>query len=1193
MKNRLFTGTLAFCISLTLLSATALAAHKEEQEPTAQFYGDISDIIGPIKPPTPENNENATDDTPLPLPDTSTFHSNEDFKAYDPGYPEKERYGNYVLRIPPLKDRLTFSTNDKKQLIGTLFAPGVSSKEGWKDATKVWGNRDSGLCFAASSSNLISWYLDQYTAQHPEDSYEYERNVEKIFDRFRDGWDPAVGGDQLEALSWYFTGGFPSGNSNPNGSELTHKEPGGYLRNHLPHNSSERWSEVSFDWKPRERFSVFGSFEDNRFPFIESIGGISSGGAFSNLKSFSQQILRQLHYGPCTISIIADNSSGGGGHAITLWGVDYDVKTGLVTRIHVTDSDDARSIGIFSVSIEESNHNDGVRLVNYPYHPPTGASTRFTRIRDSILLYAPEVVKSTQDYIGAQAQISALNPDEDGHGVTVLVTNIGNSLLEYGYSYDDNPDNIVQWQSDNYFSDLQPDQYYFFARVKETSTHAAGGTSAASPYRVTTPSPASSEVVSSLGLGNSLFHAYNQTPQYLWFGTERGFNNQGSEEPILWRVLDKAGTENKGNLFLISDKLYGTGKTGGLQFSSSGNGYQDSDARRWCKDFESSNLAPWEQSAIQTTTKTDAPYYAATPITQTKNALLGDRLFLPSAEEISNPTYGFDTAANRQARYHTGFSSYWLRSPDSNDSSKAWYVDGTGNIVSDAVTKNYAARPAFHLDGSQVLYGTAVRNGQFTDALGLQKIQSVQSQDFRLVLKDTSRDFRVTDNSITLQPGESVTLDYQGAIVNSSEYISVIVTDQEGTTPLYYGKLAPVQNADGQVRFPLPAELLDGTYVLKVFNEQYNGQRKSGKASPFVDVTLNIQTQSPVETVSDVHLTIPAPVTGQTPQNAQSNENGYTIEKTTWTPADDVFKANTSYSVSIVIKAKENYAIADHTVFTLNNEVISARKDGDNYIISYDAFPKTEDDNSGNSSNGETDNVTPPDPDGGTEGENGNDTKPDNGNEGENGNNTKPDNGNEGENGNDTKPDNGNEGESGNNTKPDNGNEGESGNNSKPDTGTESEGDHSTTPDSNGQSENEDITTPDNSSSQGSSQPPATGGNTSEFIIPPTVTPHSINSTPSVAKKPTEKTHKQEDFVDSKQKDTPTKIATKPSENISGSTHSDETTDRDATTKQDPIINASNSSKHGYWGWIVFGISVPVIGSILFFVLKTIKSKKR
>lgn len=63
-------------------------------------------------------------------------------------------------------------------------------------------------------------------------------------------------------------------------------------------------------------------------------------------------------------------------------------------------------------------------------------------------------------------------------------------------------------------------------------------------------------------------------------------------------------------LFLISDKLYGTGNNGGVLFSRQppySNDYTSSSARRWCQDFAQANLNPLEQSAILLITKKDMP----------------------------------------------------------------------------------------------------------------------------------------------------------------------------------------------------------------------------------------------------------------------------------------------------------------------------------------------------------------------------------------------------------------------------------------------------------------------------------------------------------------------------------------------------------------------------------------------------------
>lgn len=948
MTKRYFSAAMALCVSLTLVPSTAYAADADAQSTMPEFYSSVEDILGPMPPPDP-----GLDDTTgggVVLPDEGELHSNEDFMQYDPHYPTREQYGDYTFRVPDLKGRLTFSNSNNKA-IGTLFAPGTSPQGGWYDATKNWSN-DTGLCFAASSSNLIAWYLEQYKQLNPDDTTAYVTDAEAIFNRFRNGWKDE-GGDQKEALSWYFTGGFPSGGDKPNNGGLSGREDGGYLHGQILNNNSENWSEVSYKWEPQEVFRAFGSYVDNNFPFIEEVGGHTGNGAFSTLEKFSEYILRQLHYGVCTISIIKDSTSGGSGHAITLWGADYDVNTGFVTAIHVTDSDDKQ--GMFKVNVQRgSGSNGGVRLVSYPYHPPIGGDSRpFTTIRDSIVMYWPGVIETSQEYTGESAVIDTLIPDSDGRGVDVQVSNISKHALEYGYSYDQRVENVTRWQTNSHFSGLEPDQYYFFARVKETSGHKAGGASAPEAYRVTTPSPAPQESVASLSFGTAAFRPYKDAHQYIWYGTEHGSDESGSEEPILWRVLDTKANQKDSDLFLLSDKLYGSGADGDLSFSDQppyNNSYQGSAGQRWCKNFEGRRFAPWEQNAIQSTTKTDASYTGGISFAEVPDILSSDKVFLPSAEEIFT---ALDTTESRQGRYRGSNHGYWLRSPVADGSGDAGYINSAGQIAQHSTLHEHAARPAFHLDGSQVLYTAAVGNGQFSDFTGIEKIQTVQSSDFRLVLKDVSRAFRVTIPAITGQSGGSITLPYEGAQTShqNNEYISVILIGSDGN-PAYYGKVALVQAVNGAVSFKLPADLGDGTYTLKVFNEQYNGERESGVASAFSDVNLTVSGQAALNPVAEVDINVPAPIAGQSPQRAESTGIGFTVVKTEWMPVHDTFQANTHYDVSVSVKAESDHMFTPATVFKINGKVIMPAVHGEEYTVTYTDFPATADGGSGGGTGG-------------------------------------------------------------------------------------------------------------------------------------------------------------------------------------------------------------------------------------------------
>ncbi|MEG2769890.1 MAG: carboxypeptidase regulatory-like domain-containing protein, partial [Oscillospiraceae bacterium] len=79
-------------------------------------------------------------------------------------------------------------------------------------------------------------------------------------------------------------------------------------------------------------------------------------------------------------------------------------------------------------------------------------------------------------YAGTQATApNATNSTKTDTTVTLDVQTIAGEALEYGYST--TVDGTITWQDSNVFTKLAANtDYYFFARVKETNTHAAGTT---------------------------------------------------------------------------------------------------------------------------------------------------------------------------------------------------------------------------------------------------------------------------------------------------------------------------------------------------------------------------------------------------------------------------------------------------------------------------------------------------------------------------------------------------------------------------------------------------------------------------------------------------------------------------------------------------------------------------------------------
>lgn len=120
---------------------------------------------------------------------------------------------------------------------------------------------------------------------------------------------------------------------------------------------------------------------------------------------------------------------------------------------------------------------------------------------------------------------------------------------------------------------------------------------------------------------------------------------------------------------------------------------------------------------------------------------------------------------------------WWLRSPHAGSTSVAGAVDPYGIVLFGIVDAARAARPAFNLDLTSVLFTSAVVGGKPD---GLNKVGDYNGNDWKLTLKDNSRNFAVTETTASGKPGDTVTLDYTGATTGENEYISVILADENG-----------------------------------------------------------------------------------------------------------------------------------------------------------------------------------------------------------------------------------------------------------------------------------------------------------------------------------------------------------------------------------------------------------------------------
>jgi len=164
-----------------------------------------------------------------------------------------------------------------------------------------------------------------------------------------------------------------------------------------------------------------------------------------------------------------------------------------------------------------------------------------------------------------------------------------------------------------------------------------------------------------------------------------------------WLVLDESHTNTGADgLFLLSLNLIG-GEDGStllfrdigdvsVSFSDRGEAfaaehpgatdYRGSDIQAWCETFLSAHFTEAEQAALLATEKSDdaivipgfsIPLPGAANGTvdfdPAENVLWGDKLFIPSVEELTSEAYGFTDNRARVAQYRGTDAGYWLRSP--------------------------------------------------------------------------------------------------------------------------------------------------------------------------------------------------------------------------------------------------------------------------------------------------------------------------------------------------------------------------------------------------------------------------------------------------------------------------------------------------------------------------------------------------
>lgn len=216
-----------------------------------------------------------------------------------------------------------------------LFAPGITMTIGWHDATKT-GYNDSNLCWAATSGNVVAWWQDRYNDLHPTEKINASlpQTAQGVFEKIKSVYSNAEGSTQNGVL-WYMA------NASSAGSQ------GGFLIDYI---DLSRWRLID---------ATAFKYQDR----------------FTTLDGFSTSIIDALKKGVIALGISDRN---GIGHAITIWGAEYNSDTNLINKLYITDSDD-RATDLKPYAISQA---DGyVKFENHYYG--------YDRIKNILILYAP------------------------------------------------------------------------------------------------------------------------------------------------------------------------------------------------------------------------------------------------------------------------------------------------------------------------------------------------------------------------------------------------------------------------------------------------------------------------------------------------------------------------------------------------------------------------------------------------------------------------------------------------------------------------------------------------------------------------------------------------------------------------------------------------------------------------------------
>jgi len=210
---------------------------------------------------------------------------------------------------------------------------------------------------------------------------------------------------------------------------------------------------------------------------------------------------------------------------------------------------------------------------------------------------------------------------------------------------------------------------------------------------------------------------------------------------------------------------------------------------------------------------------------------------LPSVDEVDDGgTWGL-TQTDRA----TGNLIWWLRSPGDRAGRAALvYSNGDVGSIGNNVGGSGAVRPAFKLDLSSVIFTSAAVGGKSSATVGSGLISAAAPTGaVKFTMQHPSQTLNVlATEAQAVQSGATLTFSYSGATTGSNQFVSAVLEQSGNVT--HYGKLANSSAAaSGSLSIPL-TDVANGTYTLKIFSEEANGDNLTDFASTPITMTLTV-----------------------------------------------------------------------------------------------------------------------------------------------------------------------------------------------------------------------------------------------------------------------------------------------------------------------------------------------------------------